>query len=56
MQSKSAMNKVRVVLLTIGALLLIASTANARVLSMTGEWFQNRGPVIDIPQDGGGTF
>ena len=41
----------------LGALLALmlafAMAANARTLSMTGEWFQNRGPLIDIPSAGG---
>jgi hypothetical protein len=30
-----------------------AGVASARLLSMTGEWFMNRGPLIDIPTNGG---
>ena len=51
--------KIQIVLLTIASLVL-ANAASAKVLSMTGSWFQNRGPLIDIPQKGGavpcGTF
>jgi hypothetical protein len=31
----------------------VATAAGARDLSMTGEWFMNRGPLIDIPTNGG---
>jgi hypothetical protein len=35
-------------------MLVFATAASAtRNLSMTGEWFQNRGPLIDIPSAGG---
>jgi hypothetical protein len=34
----------------------VATTASARNLSMTGEWFMNRGPLIDIPVNGGAIF
>lgn len=36
-------------------LLLVGTTAQAqgRTLSMSGEWFQNRGPLVDIPANGG---
>lgn len=44
--------KIQIVLLTIASLVL-ANAASAKVLSMTGSWFQNRGPLIDIPQKGG---
>jgi len=44
----------------LGALLALilafATVANARNLSMTGEWFMNRGPLIDIPTNGGQVF
>ena len=36
--------------------LLVGNTASARTLSMTGEWFQNRGPLVDIPARGGAVF
>lgn len=38
---------------------LILGAANAqagRTLSMSGEWFQNRGPLVDIPANGGAIF
>ncbi len=37
------------------AALLLAATADAqtRTLSMSGEWWQNRGPLVDIPINGG---
>jgi hypothetical protein len=28
-------------------------TGTARILSMSGQWFQNRGPLVDIPNNGG---
>ncbi|HIF96107.1 MAG TPA: hypothetical protein EYQ54_03620, partial [Myxococcales bacterium] len=31
----------------------LANTAAARTLSMSGQWFQNRGPLVDIPNNGG---
>jgi len=45
----------------LGAILLssalfIAGTANAYVLSMSGTWYQNRGPLVDIPANGGPVF
>jgi hypothetical protein len=36
-------------------MLAFATLANARDLSMTGEWYMNRGPLIDIPTNGGQT-
>ena len=40
-----------------GALLVLslalAGTANAKSFSMSGQWYQNRGPLIDIPINGG---
>ena len=44
--------KIQIVLLTIASLVL-ANAASAKVLSMTGSWFMNRGPLIDIPLAGG---
>lgn len=45
-------------LLVAGAALLAlaASSANARNLTMSGQWFQNRGQLIDIPINGGPVF
>jgi hypothetical protein len=37
----------------LGLLLAFANTASARTLTMNGEWFQNRGPLVDIPANGG---
>lgn len=37
----------------VALMLAFAMAANARNLSMTGEWFMNRGPLIDIPTNGG---
>lgn len=36
--------------------LLISQTAAAGPLTMTGEWFMNRGPLVDIPANGGPIF
>jgi len=36
--------------------LVVANTAAARTLSMSGEWFQNRGPLVDIPAQGGAVY
>ena len=44
--------KMQIVLLAIASLVL-ANAASAKVLSMTGSWYMNRGPLIDIPQKGG---
>jgi hypothetical protein len=33
--------------------LLVAQGAAARTLAMRGEWFMNRGPLVDIPAQGG---
>lgn len=40
---------------TAAALLLVVASADAqtRTLSMSGEWWQNRGPLVDIPINGG---
>ena len=37
------------------ATMMIATVASAQIsqLQMTGEWYSNRGPLIDIPQNGG---
>ncbi len=35
---------------------LLVSSAQARTLSMSGQWFQNRGQLIDIPINGGPVF
>ena len=39
----------------VAALFLAAASADAqtRTLSMSGQWFQNRGPLVDIPINGG---
>ncbi len=41
----------------VGALLVLslafAGTANAKSFSMTGSWYMNRGPLVDIPINGG---
>jgi hypothetical protein len=34
----------------------LAGSAGARTFSMTGTWWQNRGPLVDIPIGGGVTF
>jgi hypothetical protein len=47
-----SIKKIQIILLMIASLMLV-NTASAKVLSMTGTWFQNRGPLIDIPQKGG---
>jgi len=39
--------------LLLGLALVAANTAAARTLSMSGQWFQNRGPLVDIPNNGG---
>ncbi len=39
--------------LALGLALAVANTAAARVLPMSGEWFMNRGPLVDIPANGG---
>ena len=39
--------KVQVILMMIAALMM-ANAASARVLSMTGSWYMNRGPLVDI--------
>jgi hypothetical protein len=44
--------KVQVILMMIAALMM-ANAASARVLSMTGSWYMNRGPLVDIPAKGG---
>ncbi len=36
--------------------LVIAQSAAAQPLSMIGEWFMNRGPLVDIPANGGPVF
>ena len=40
-----------------GALLVLslalAGTANAKSFTMSGQWYQNRGPLVDIPINGG---
>ncbi len=36
--------------------LLFAQSAAAAPLSMVGEWFLNRGPLVDIPANGGPVF
>ncbi|MFT5441800.1 MAG: hypothetical protein ACI8W3_000842 [Myxococcota bacterium] len=40
-----------------GALLVLslafAGTANAKAFTMAGSWYQNRGPLVDIPINGG---
>lgn len=40
-----------------GALLVlslaVAGTANAKAFTMAGSWYQNRGPLVDIPINGG---
>ncbi len=36
--------------------LLIAQSAAAGPLTMVGEWFMNRGPLVDIPANGGPVF
>jgi len=41
--------------LLLGLALVAANTAAARTLSMSGQWFQNRGPLVDIPNNGGPT-
>ncbi|MEO2162427.1 MAG: hypothetical protein ABGY29_07875, partial [bacterium] len=41
--------------LLLGLALVVANTAAARTLSMSGQWFQNRGPLVDIPNNGGPT-
>jgi hypothetical protein len=41
--------------LLLGLALVAANTATARTLSMSGQWFQNRGPLVDIPNNGGPT-
>ena len=35
---------------------LLAASASARTLNMSGEWFMNRGQLIDIPINGGAVF
>jgi hypothetical protein len=47
-----ATKKIQIILLMIASLVFV-NTASAKVLTMTGTWFQNRGPLIDIPQKGG---
>jgi hypothetical protein len=52
------MNIKRSLVLTIGALLALslalAGTANAdKAFTMSGQWYMNRGPLVDIPQNGG---
>jgi hypothetical protein len=45
----------RITVLSAAALLLcgLSLESSARTFSMTGAWYQNRGPVIDIPANGG---
>ena len=50
--SMQSTKKMQIVLLAIASLVL-ANAASAKVLSMTGSWYMNRGPLIDIPQKGG---
>lgn len=39
------------------AAVTVAGTASAQQqLQMTGQWFSNRGPLVDIPQNGGPVF
>ncbi|MEE3328583.1 MAG: hypothetical protein VX252_14690 [Myxococcota bacterium] len=49
---QSFANKLHFILATL-AVLLMASASSAVQLSMTGEWWQNRGAKIDIPAGGG---
>ncbi len=53
------MNVNRGLKVVLGALLVasltFAGNAQAKDFSMTGQWFQNRGPLIDIPINGGPT-
>jgi len=35
------------------AALALAGTASAQQLQMSGQWYSNRGPLVDIPQNGG---
>ena len=49
---QSFTNKLQIILAAL-AVLLMASTSYAAQLSMTGEWWQNRGAKVDIPAAGG---
>jgi hypothetical protein len=47
------MNGLKVAALATAAVLTLAVGAQARTLNMSGEWFQNRGQLVDIPINGG---
>ena len=58
MGAKTKMSR-RILISALGAILavgLLASSATARTLNMSGEWFMNRGQLIDIPINGGAVF
>ncbi|MDE0883929.1 MAG: hypothetical protein OSB70_00205 [Myxococcota bacterium] len=50
------LNGLKVAALAAAAVLTVAVGAQARTLNMSGEWFQNRGQLVDIPINGGVVF
>ncbi|MDG2334573.1 MAG: hypothetical protein P8Q97_10150 [Myxococcota bacterium] len=53
MKFMNGLNGLKVAALAAAAVLTVAVGAQARTLNMSGEWFQNRGQLVDIPINGG---
>ena len=47
------MRRMNMLIAALAAFALAGAASAQQQLQMTGEWFQNRGPLIDIPQNGG---
>lgn len=52
----NGLNGLKVAALAAAVVLTVAVGAQARTLNMSGEWFQNRGQLVDIPINGGVVF
>ena len=50
------MRRMNMLIAALAAFALAGAASAQQQLQMTGEWFQNRGPLIDIPQNGGPQF
>jgi len=49
------MRRTNMLIAALAAFALASAASAQQQLQMTGEWFSNRGPLIDIPQNGGPT-
>lgn len=50
------MRRTNMLIAALAAFALAGAASAQQQLGMTGEWFSNRGPLIDIPQNGGPAF